>query len=290
VGWETRERGVTSYYYRSVREGERVKKEYVGGGLLGQVAAKLDEIERLRKKEEVASWEVEREHIERSAAFLHELTEAAEVLVRAHLLASGCHHHKASGGGNVDLELPKDVKDRLVELRTLSQRVEDGDKEARRELRKVVRESTPEVISRASDIGRCGQWALIKTVAANDPLTEEALMARLDLMRAEVAGADPSPLEILLTERICSLWLLIEALEMLVSVQLSGELPREHRSPMSYLQHVFKWQESANRRFLSAIRELARVRKLQSNVPGIQYNAQINLPTANHQREEEPNC
>ena len=188
----------------------------------------------------------------------------------------------------MDLELPKDVKDRLGELRTLSQRVEDGDKSARKELRNALRESAPEVISRASDISKRGQWALIKTVAANDPLTEEALVARLDLMRAEVAGPEPSPLEVLLTERICSLWILIEVLEMLVSVQLLGDLPRERRSPMSFLQHVFKWQESANRRFLSSIRELARVRKLQSNVPGIQYNTQINLPTTSDQRKEEP--
>jgi hypothetical protein len=189
---------------------------------------------------------------------------------------------------NTALELSKHAKERLRALEALSERVEDGDKSARKELRKALRESAPEVISRASDIGRRGQWALIKTVAANDPLTEEALVARLDLMRAEVAGPEPSPLEILLTERICSLWLLIEVLEMLVTVQLLGDLPRERRSPMSFLQHVFKWQESANRRFLSAIRELARVRKLQSNTPGIQYNTQINLATTGGgQREEE---
>jgi hypothetical protein len=197
---------------------------------------------------------------------------------------------KASGGDNVELELPKDVKDTLGELRILSERAEDGDKSARKELRKALRESAPEVISRASDIGRRGQGALIKTIAANDPLTEEALVARLDLMRAEVAGPDPSPLEVLLAERICSLWLLIEALEMLVSVQLLADLPRERRSPMSFLKHVFKWQESANRRFLSAIRELARVRKLQNNTPAVQFNTQINLETTGgDQRGEEPN-
>jgi hypothetical protein len=78
---------------------------------------------------------------------------------------------------------------------------------------------------------------------------------------------------------------------MLASVQLLGELPREKRSPMSFLRHVFKWQESANRRFLSAIRELARVRKLQSNTPGVQFNTQINLETTSggNRRGEEPN-
>src|SRR5215208_4009431 len=82
------------YYYKSRRDGEKMRKVYVGAGDFAHLAAKLDEAERLRRKEEAAYWEAEREHLERSAAFLGELEEAAEVLVRAHLLASGFHRHK----------------------------------------------------------------------------------------------------------------------------------------------------------------------------------------------------
>ena len=82
------------YYYKSRRDGEKVRKVYVGAGDFAHVAAKLDETERLRRKEEAAYWQAERERLERSAAFLQELEEAAKVLVRAHLLASGCHQHK----------------------------------------------------------------------------------------------------------------------------------------------------------------------------------------------------
>jgi hypothetical protein len=174
------------------------------------------------------------------------------------------------------LELPQDVKDRLAELEALSERAEAGDKGARKELRKAVRESAPGVISRASDIGRRGRRALIKTIAAKNPLTEEALVARLDLMLAEVAGPEPSPLEILLAERACSLWLLIEVLEVLVSAQLSTSTPREQRAGMSFLRHVLKWQESASRRYLAALKTLAQVRRLQSNTPGVQVNIQNN--------------
>jgi hypothetical protein len=54
---------------------------------------------------------------------------------------------------------------------------------------------------------------------------------------------------------------------------------------------VKEWQESANRRFLCAIRELARVRKLQNNTPAVQFNTQINLDaTGGDQRGEKPNC
>ena len=82
------------YYYKSRRDDEKVRKVYVGAGDFAHVAAKLDEAERLRRKEEVAYWTAERERLEESAAFLQELEEAAEVLTRAHLLASGCHKHK----------------------------------------------------------------------------------------------------------------------------------------------------------------------------------------------------
>ena len=95
MGWETRKRGTGCYYTRSRREGGRVVREYIGGGtLLGRLAAQLDETERRQREEETAYWREERERLEQNAAFVGELEEAAEVLVRAHLLASGFHQHK----------------------------------------------------------------------------------------------------------------------------------------------------------------------------------------------------
>ena len=186
------------------------------------------------------------------------------------------------------LELPNETKAKLQELQALSNKVKDGDKEARKELRRALSTSSPEVVARASDLARWGQKTLIPTAAGKDPLMEEALVARLDVMRADIAGYDASPLELLLTERIVSCWLLVETLDALVSVQLGPHLKAEQRAPMSYLRHVFKWQESVNSRYLSAIRELARVRKLQSNTPGIQYNTQINVsPEARLENVEE---
>ena len=61
-------------------------------------------------------------------------------------------------------------------------------------------------------------------------------------------------------------------------------------APISYLKFIIGWLESANRRYLSSIRELARVRKLQKNTPGVQFNTQISLATTGDQRGEEPNC
>jgi hypothetical protein len=177
-----------------------------------------------------------------------------------------------------DLELSNETKANLRELRILSEKAEAGEKGARRELRRAIRNSTPEVVAKASDIARKGHKILIGTAAGGDPLMEEALSARLGLMRTQLAGEDPTPLETLLAERVVSCWLLVELLEALTSAQLqNGEHMRGKRVSDSFLHFVLRWQERAHRRYLSAIRELARVRKLQSGTPGVQYNTQINL-------------
>jgi hypothetical protein len=93
VAWEERERG-GRYYTRSRREGGRVLREYVGGGLAGELAAEAD---RERRELEEAQRKREREDIERIkalAAPVLEVSEAAEILARAHLVAAGYHKRK----------------------------------------------------------------------------------------------------------------------------------------------------------------------------------------------------
>jgi hypothetical protein len=162
------------------------------------------------------------------------------------------------------LELPQETRERLAQLRALSKKAEAGEKGARGELRRMVRSSSEEVIGRASDLGRKMGQTLAHTAAGGDPLTEEALLAKLDLMRAEIAGEDPTPLEVLLTERVVSLWMLTSLLEALIATQYRRTVddPSERLSP-SYVIQQSRILESANRRYLAAIRELARVRRLQ---------------------------
>ena len=175
------------------------------------------------------------------------------------------------------LGLSKETKDRLAELQALSKRAEAGEKEARKELRLKVRASSEEVIGRASDVGRRAGHTLARTASGGDPLVEEALFAKLDYMRAEIAGEDPTPLEVLLTERVVSLWMLTALLETLVSSQYRKTTGERKRSTPSYLLQQSRILESANRRYLAAIRELARVRKLQATALPVQVNTQVNI-------------
>ena len=165
------------------------------------------------------------------------------------------------------LELSEDARARLTELRALSEKAEAGDKEARKELRRLVRASSPEVIAEASaTIARRAEWMLVKTISAGEPLMEEALLERMHQMRSEIAGENPTPLEVLLTERVVAGWLLLEVLEGLIAAQYQRDV-KAHRVPPTYVIQQSRIVESATRRYLAAIRELARVRKLQAGAP-----------------------
>jgi hypothetical protein len=160
------------------------------------------------------------------------------------------------------LEFSEDAKGRLTELRTVSEKAEAGDRYARKRLRRLVRSSSPEIIAQASDVAGSAAWMLIKTISAGEPLMQEALQERMHQMRAEIAGENPTPLEVLLTERVVAGWLLVEVLESLISAQYQRDVTT-YRVPPGHIIQQSRILESATRRYLAAVRELARVRNLQ---------------------------
>ena len=91
--WEKRQRGGL-YYTRSRRVDGRVVREYVGGGVLGQLAARVDAEERRRREEDAAAWREERERLEELAGLLDEYCEGVETVTRAALIAAGFRRHK----------------------------------------------------------------------------------------------------------------------------------------------------------------------------------------------------
>ena len=72
----------------------RVVREYVGGGVRGEIAARMDAEERQRREKEAAAWREERERLEELAGLIDEFCEAVETVARATLLAAGFRQHK----------------------------------------------------------------------------------------------------------------------------------------------------------------------------------------------------
>lgn len=186
------------------------------------------------------------------------------------------------------LELSQDAKNQIARLKVLGEKAEHGDKEAREELRQAVRESSPEVIARVANLTRKRTRLLARTATADTPLTEEALVARLELMRAELGGENPSPLESLLVEKIVGVWMVTELLDVFMSAQLFHGGENNHRLHPRELKPWLDWQERANRQLLRNIKTLATVRRLQSGLPNSQMNVQFNVSYAPEEGEGRP--
>jgi hypothetical protein len=82
------------YYYRHVRDGDRVRKVYVGSGELARTAHEQDlikrTIEKHRQQEEREEWE----ELEDLASSVEEFCEVTEILTRAYLIASGYRRYQ----------------------------------------------------------------------------------------------------------------------------------------------------------------------------------------------------
>ena len=133
-----------------------------------------------------------------------------------------------------ELELSEEARGSLAELRTFSEKAEVGDRKARRRLRRLVRSSSPEVIAEASDFVGRAEWMLANTISAGKPPMREAIQERMRQMRSDIVGESPTPLEVLLTERVVAGWLLVEVLEALISAQYHRNADKSARVPPGY--------------------------------------------------------
>ena len=92
MGWEQR-RG-RSYYYRKVREGGRVRSEYVGSGIVAQICAGDDEDKRRDRAAKRAADHATRQAEAEIDQQLADAESALTAMTHATLYAAGCHRHK----------------------------------------------------------------------------------------------------------------------------------------------------------------------------------------------------
>jgi hypothetical protein len=89
MAWE--KRGGRTYFYRSVREGGRVKKLYYGTGEVGKLAAEVDARRRAGRKVEEDARKRRKDQLDTAIAMTHELARGCELLASAALLLAGYH-------------------------------------------------------------------------------------------------------------------------------------------------------------------------------------------------------
>ncbi len=115
------------------------------------------------------------------------------------------------------------------------------------------------------DLGSQAARLLVARVAKADPVMWAALNAKVQALRAELEGDKPSVLEVLLVRRVVNSWLLTHAVEAELTVASD---PRA----MDKLDRLLA---RTQRRLGEAVRDLARVRKLQA--PRLLARLQVNI-------------
>jgi hypothetical protein len=143
----------------------------------------------------------------------------------------------------------------------LAGRAQKGDRTALPALRELLQNPTA-VDLLGGDLARQAQRSLINKLSGKNLLSQESLPCKLNLMRAELGGPSPTPLERLLIERILTCWLHLYHLEIVYAQNDSMVLDLA-----TYYQRSLG---AAQKRYLAAIKALATVRRLA--LPALQVN------------------
>jgi hypothetical protein len=146
------------------------------------------------------------------------------------------------------------------ELRKVLERAQRGDETTLPVLRELLQK--PHMVEACGNLATHFEHTMVRKMAGKDLAVSEGLRRKLDCMRAELAGPTPAPLERLLVERIVACWLHLYHLETAYAGKDSMSLDLA-----SYYQRSLS---AAHKRYLSAIKALAVVRKLA--LPVLQVN------------------
>jgi hypothetical protein len=235
MGWKRT--GNHSYFYRSRREGGRVVSEYIGRGEVTSLCTQLDQIDRQERDERRAEEQAEREAAEREEREIAAWFDGIEAVAVGAMLAAGFHKHHGQrrrrrnggderrGGGQTPTtaEAKPPAKMTWDEFIGLVKRAESGDRKALHQFREALKSGDYANWTRwlCDSYGNPAGW--LKTslaIAASGkerPASLEASEAKMDQIRAELAGPDPTPIERLLAERAAVCWFAVNLYETIFS-------------------------------------------------------------------------
>jgi hypothetical protein len=166
-------------------------------------------------------------------------------------------------------ERTEKIPPELEEFHIFLKRAENGDESTLPRLREVMR--SPEAVPLfGGDLARKAERALIENAAGKNLPFREALLRKLEMLRDELHGPKPSPVERLLVERVVACWLQVQ--------EADARFAQGTNLSIEWGEYYQRKMDRAHKRYLSAIKTLALVRKLA--VPVLQVNVaqkQVNV-------------
>jgi hypothetical protein len=161
-----------------------------------------------------------------------------------------------------ELEEAEKTVEKLHDLLRLA---EKGKEDAVPEIRQILNEH-PDLAWRFLDVAHIAEDTLIEEMTKEGDLaTKELIRCQLEAMREQIAGKNSSALERLLSERVILTWLEVQLFEALYAKNMRN-------LTIAQAEHHQKRLDRAHRRHLSAIRELAQMRKLLRGTAITQIN------------------
>jgi hypothetical protein len=157
-----------------------------------------------------------------------------------------------------------------------------GDATAVPALREILKNPTA-VLVLGGNLARRAEEGFIEALAGNNLANREAISADLERRRSDLLGANPTPVEVLLVERVMACWLQVQDADFRFA-KLQGKLSDPEA------EFYQRRMDRANKRFLDALKTLATVRRLA--IPALQLNIaekQVNVAgqiTADHSDAE----
>lgn len=249
-------RGGSTYYYRSIRQGKKVKRQYVAAGDDAEYAAAIHDHGRLVHK-------IQRERIESLRVAWDDAFHALALLgTFSGLMFRRCccrriftDNAKANGGGSVisEKDFPRYT---VLEFQEIVQRAERGDESALPELRTILDEC-PDIWREASNLETQTREMWIDLMVGKNLFRRETIERRLAEMRLELAGPDSSPLERLLVDHLLCSWLAMN--------YANAMCARHQTGSNTMVRLLWKQRNAAERHILAATRQLIAIRQRLSS-------------------------
>lgn len=169
----------------------------------------------------------------------------------------------------------RDLEAEAQQLRALQRRAQEGDVAALGELRKVL-DADPGWWERTGDVAHQAELAWLKTYAGTDEYAKEVISRKLRALRQELLGPTPTALERLLVARIGLCWLTLHYFETLYA----DRMRRPEGLSLETSTHCQERIDRSHRRYLSAIRALATLRRVSITATAIHVQLPTPTPTS----------
>lgn len=269
--------------YESKREGNRVRSKYVGRGMVANLVAELNQLRAEYRRDLAAAAKLDLEffHTDEASIGFGDYFTKIQTFAHALMVIAGFHRHDRGAWRKKrmasELAVAEPVASPAQRLEEFDRRfpheaivdavvkAAQGDESVAGTLRQIMVHDPSELIPRFMgwDLVARIEETIVARASGKDIAAREALKLRIETIRKEMAGPEPSPSEKLLAERIALSWANLHRLE-LDLIQNGTQMAPVVREALS------REIDRAHRMYITGIKTLAVVRRLA--LPAIQVN------------------